>query len=64
MFLRLEEYALLAGSVGLFLALALVMLLTRRVNWYELRLGTEARFKIRNATGDACYYLNRSDLQG
>jgi inner membrane protein len=37
--LRLEDYALLAGSVGLFLMLALVMFFTRRVNWYELRLG-------------------------
>ena len=37
--LRLEDYALLAGSVGLFLMLALLMLATRRVNWYELRLG-------------------------
>lgn len=34
--LRLEDYALLAGSVGLFLALAAVMYLTRKVNWYEL----------------------------
>ncbi len=40
--LRIEDYALLAGSIGLFLALALVMLLTRRVNWYELRLGGRA----------------------
>jgi inner membrane protein len=37
--LRLEDYALLAGSVGLFSALTLVMLMTRRVNWYELKLG-------------------------
>lgn len=37
--LRLEDYALLAGSVGLFAMLALVMYLTRRVNWYDLRLG-------------------------
>jgi inner membrane protein len=37
--LRLEDYALLAGSVGLFVMLALVMFLTRRVNWYELKLG-------------------------
>lgn len=37
--LRLEDYALLAGSLGLFVALAAVMLLTRRVNWYELKLG-------------------------
>jgi inner membrane protein len=36
--LRLEDAALLAGSVGLFAALTLLMLLTRRVNWYELTL--------------------------
>ena len=41
--LRLEDYALLAGSLGLFAALALVMLLTRKVNWYELRLGTRTQ---------------------
>jgi len=38
--LRLEDYALLAGSVGLFATLSVVMLLTRKVNWYDLRLGT------------------------
>lgn len=38
--LRLEDYALLAGSIGLFLVLASVMFVTRRMNWYELRLGT------------------------
>ena len=38
--LRLEDYALLAGSLGLFAMLAVLMLTTRRVNWYELRLGT------------------------
>ena len=38
--LRLEDYALLAGSVGLFVMLALVMFFTRRVNWYDLRLGS------------------------
>jgi inner membrane protein involved in colicin E2 resistance len=40
--LRLEDYALLAGSLELFAALALVMLLTRRVNWYGLKLGSRA----------------------
>jgi len=40
--LRLEDYALLAGSVGLFAMLALLMFLTRRVNWYELKLGQKA----------------------
>jgi inner membrane protein len=37
--LRLEDYALLAGSVGLFAVLSAVMYITRRMNWYELRLG-------------------------
>ena len=37
--LRLEDYALLAGSIGLFTMLAVLMYVTRRVNWYELRLG-------------------------
>ena len=39
MLLRLEDVALLVGAIGLFLMLALVMFLTRRVNWFDLRLG-------------------------
>ncbi|HXW07797.1 MAG TPA: cell envelope integrity protein CreD [Vicinamibacterales bacterium] len=39
--LRLEDYALLAGSIGLFVVLALVMFMTRRVDWYNLKLGTQ-----------------------
>lgn len=34
--LKLEEAALLAGSVTLFIALALTMYFTRRVNWYSI----------------------------
>lgn len=34
--LRAEDFSLLMGSVGLFLILALVMFLTRRINWYEV----------------------------
>ena len=37
--LRAEEAALLAGAFGLFVMLALVMFLTRRVDWFNLRLG-------------------------
>ena len=37
--LRLEDYALLAGSVALFFILASVMYVTRRMNWYDLKLG-------------------------
>lgn len=41
--LRLEDFALLAGALGLFLVLGALMFVTRRVNWYELRLGPGAR---------------------
>ncbi len=33
--LQLEDYALLAGSLGLFIALAAVMYYSRRVDWYN-----------------------------
>lgn len=33
--LQLEDYALLLGSIGLFIILATIMILTRRVNWYR-----------------------------
>ena len=32
-----QDYALLIGSVGLFLMLAVVMYLTRKVYWYSLK---------------------------
>ncbi len=34
--LQLEDYALLVGSLGIFIALALVMYHSRKVNWYEM----------------------------
>lgn len=40
--LRLEDLALLAGSSGLFVMLALLMAMTRRVDWFALRLGGPA----------------------
>ena len=40
--LRLEDLALLAGATGLFVMLALVMAMTRRVDWFTLRLGTSS----------------------
>ncbi|MFL6197840.1 MAG: cell envelope integrity protein CreD [Thermoanaerobaculia bacterium] len=39
--LQAEDYALLLGSIGLFVILALVMYLTRRVDWYSPRMGKE-----------------------
>ena len=34
--LQVEDYALLLGSVGLFVLLGVVMFLTRRINWYAV----------------------------
>jgi inner membrane protein len=34
--LRSQDFALLAGTAALFVALALVMYGTRRINWYSL----------------------------
>jgi inner membrane protein len=34
--LQLEDYALLLGSIGLFVILALVMYLTRRIDWFAV----------------------------
>ena len=39
--LQLEDYALLLGSIGLFAILALVMYLTRRIDWFGM--GTSGR---------------------
>ena len=33
--LKLEDYALLTGSFGLFLVIAIIMYVTRNINWYE-----------------------------
>ncbi|HEX2611925.1 MAG TPA: inner membrane CreD family protein, partial [Gemmatimonadales bacterium] len=38
--LQSEDYALLLGSVGLFLILALVMYVTRGIDWYGSRGGS------------------------
>ncbi len=34
--LQLEDYALLMGSIGLFIVLSLVMFVTRKIDWYSL----------------------------
>jgi inner membrane protein len=34
--LQLEDYALIMGSIGLLIILALVMYMTRKINWYEV----------------------------
>ncbi|OUD16237.1 cell envelope integrity protein CreD [Thioflexithrix psekupsensis] len=39
--LHLQDYALLFGAIGLFVILALVMFITRRVDWYALHLNQQ-----------------------
>ncbi len=38
--LRMEDLALLAGSIGIFTALALIMFITRNFDWYTLKTKT------------------------
>lgn len=40
--LQLQDYALLMGSIGLFVVLAVVMYLTRSINWFEIMSGGQA----------------------
>lgn len=47
--LQLEDYALLLGSVGLFATLALVMYVTRRIDWSAPRRGGEVTAAVTNA---------------
>lgn len=37
--IQMQDYALLIGSIGLFFILAVIMLLSRKVDWYEINLG-------------------------
>lgn len=41
--LQLEDYALLLGSTGLFLILATIMYLTRKIDWYGISSGEEEK---------------------
>ncbi len=40
--IRLEDAALLVGSIGLFIILALIMFGSRKINWYQSSLHTES----------------------
>jgi inner membrane protein len=39
--LQLEDYSLLMGSIGLFIVLAIIMYLSKRINWYSPNAGEE-----------------------
>lgn len=37
--IQLEDYALLIGSIGVFVILAIVMYFSRKIDWYNIRIG-------------------------
>jgi len=39
--IQLEDYALLIGSVGVFVILSIVMYFSRKIDWYQIKLGEE-----------------------
>jgi len=39
--LQLEDYALLMGSIGLFIILSSIMYMTRKINWYAIKFEEE-----------------------
>ncbi len=36
--LQIQDYALLTGSIGIFIILALVMYFSRKIDWYNIRI--------------------------
>jgi inner membrane protein len=40
--IQLQDYALLIGSIGLFVILALVMFISRKIDWYNLNMDDKA----------------------
>ncbi|HET8885941.1 MAG TPA: cell envelope integrity protein CreD [Salinimicrobium sp.] len=40
--IQLEDYALLIGSIGVFVILGIVMYFSRKIDWYNIRLGENA----------------------
>ncbi len=55
--LQLEDYALIMGSVGLLIILAVVMYMTRKINWYEVE--TEQRESTNKRKRQSLPALNR-----
>ena len=42
--IQLQDFALLIGSIGIFIILGLVMYFSRKIDWYNLKLGEDAEF--------------------
>jgi inner membrane protein len=37
----MEDYALLIGSIGIFLILGIVMYFSRKIDWYDIKIGKD-----------------------
>ena len=46
--LQLEEYALIAGAIGLFSILATIMYMSRNVDWYDMTSGNVSNMELNN----------------
>jgi inner membrane protein len=40
--IQLQDYALLIGSIGIFIILGLIMYFSRKIDWYDLKLDDES----------------------
>ncbi len=38
--IQMEDYALLMGSIGVFMILAIVMFFSRKIDWYNIKIGS------------------------
>ncbi len=46
--IQLQDFALLIGSIGIFMILGLVMYFSRKIDWYNLKLGEKEEEKTNN----------------
>jgi len=46
--IQLDDYALLFGALGMFLILALGMYFSRKIDWYDIKLGSSKELNVQN----------------
>jgi inner membrane protein len=44
--IQIQDYALLIGSIGVFTILAFVMYFSRKIDWYNIKIGEEEKLEI------------------
>ena len=48
--IQIQDYALLIGSVGVFTILAFVMYFSRKIDWYNIKIGSDEETEIEGPT--------------